>query len=133
MRRFLRFYALLTLLSSMTGCAAGTQGGPERSQSSRAPISIEEIQSLPTQYTAHDAVQRLRPRWMRPRGPASFAGTAPVVVFMDNVRVGGLDFLTSIPLERVSEIRYFDASDATNRWGTGLAGGAIEVITARGR
>ena len=48
---------------------------------------------------------------------------------MDNVRMGGVDFLLNIPLDRVTEIRYFDASDATTKWGTGVAGGAIEVIT----
>ncbi len=129
MQRFLKHYTVVAMLFFSFACASSTQGGTTRSRSSRAPISTEELTALPTGYTAFDAVQRLRPRWLRPRGPASFSGNAPVIVFMDNVRAGGVDILTSIPLERVNTIRFFDAADATNRWGTGLAGGAIEVLT----
>ena len=86
-----------------------------------------------TPGNAYEVVQRLRPRWLRPRGPASFQGSAPVIVFLDNVHSGTVEFLYGIPVEIISEIRFFDASDATNRWGTGLAGGAIEVLTMRSR
>jgi hypothetical protein len=78
------------LLFFVCSCAASTQGSTERSRSSRAPISMEEIQDLPMQYTVYEAVQRLRPRWLRPRGPASFSGAAPVMVFLDAVKVGGV-------------------------------------------
>jgi len=133
MRRLRRITTLLILLSLTVSCAAGTQGSTERSRSSRDPITIEEIRSVQSLINAYEVVQRLRPRWLRPRGPASFSGTAPVIVFVDNVRAGGVDFLYGIPVERITEIRGFDASDATNRWGTGLAGGAIEVITMGSR
>ena len=116
-----------------TSCAAGTQGAAGRSRSSRDPITTEEMQTLATPGNAYEVVQRLRPRWLRPRGPASFQGSAPVVVFVDNVHSGTVEFLYGIPVEIITQIRFFDASDATNRWGTGLAGGVIEVITRGGR
>ncbi len=125
----LRFYTVMAMVFFAFACAGSTQGGTESSPSSRDPITGDELESLPAQYSAYEAVQRLRGRWLRPRGPASFSGNAPVIVFMDNVRLGGVDVLMGIPLERVDTIRFFDAADATNRWGTGLAGGAIEVIT----
>jgi len=129
--RLYRLVSVLVVLLIATSCAAGTQRASERSRSSRDPITIEEIQSASTLANAYEIVQRLRARWLRPRGPASFQGTAPVIVFIDNVHSGTVEFLYSIPVEIVTEIRFFDASDATNRWGTGLAGGAIEVITMR--
>ena len=57
------------------------------------------------------------------------SSAAPVVVFVDNVHLGGVETLYNIARERIKEIRYFDAADATSRWGTGFSGGAIEVIT----
>ncbi len=110
-------------------CAAATQGNGASTRSSREPITVEELVSHQRLSNALEAVQSLRPRWLRPRGPASFSGAAPVIVFMDNVRMGGVDFLLGIPLDRVTQIRYFDAADATTKWGTGVAGGAIEVVT----
>ncbi|KPJ84342.1 MAG: hypothetical protein AMS18_16875 [Gemmatimonas sp. SG8_17] len=125
--------ALVAILCVTASCAAGTQGSAERTRSSRAPITVEELASHQRLSNAYEAVQNLRPRWLRARGPASFSGAAPVIVYMDNVRAGGVDFLLGIPLDRVSEIRFFDAADATTRWGTGVAGGVIEVITATSR
>ena len=56
-----------------------------------------------------------------------------MVVFVDNVHIGEVESLYNIARERITEIRYFDAADATSRWGTGYSGGAIEVITGGGR
>ena len=57
------------------------------------------------------------------------SSSAPVVVFLDNVHFGGVETLYNISIERITMIRYFDAADATGRWGTGFSGGAIEVLT----
>ena len=39
-----------------------------------------------------------------------------------------LQCLDSYPIERVFEVRSFNARDATQRWGTGHTGGVIEII-----
>jgi hypothetical protein len=39
--------------------------------------------------------------------------------------------LSTIPANRVREIRYINAADATTRWGTGHASGVILVTTKR--
>ncbi len=120
---------LLALLFLTLSCAAGTQGTAERSPSSRDPITIDEIRSVQSLSNGYELVQRFRPRWLRARGRSSMSSTAPVVVFVDNVHFGGVESLYNISTERITEIRYFDAADATSRWGTGFSGGAIEVIT----
>lgn len=116
-----------------TSCAAGTQGTAERSRSSRDPITIEEMQSVQSLTNGYELVQRFRPRWLRARGRSSMSSSAPVVVFVDNVHLGAVESLYNIAVERISEIRYFDAADATSRWGTGFSGGVIEVVTGAGR
>jgi len=52
-----------------------------------------------------------------------------VQVYVDNVRAGGTDFLTARPLDGIVEIRYHNGRDATTKWGTGVGGGVIELIT----
>ena len=61
------------------------------------------------------------------------SNVAPVIVFIDNIQAGGVGALYDIAIERITQIRYFNAADATSRWGTGFTGGAIEVITSGSR
>jgi hypothetical protein len=64
------------------------------------------------------------------RGPTSFLepeGELPAV-YMDNVRYGDLEVLRDIPVNEILEIRYWSGPEATNRWGTGVVAGVIEVI-----
>jgi len=124
---------LLTMLFATVSCAAGTQGTGERSRSSRDPITLDEMQTAQSLTNAYEVVQRFRPRWVRVRGRSSMSSSAPVVVFVDNVHFGGVESLYNISVERISSIRYFDAADATSRWGTGYTGGVIEVITGGSR
>jgi len=102
-------------------CASGGQSSG-RTLASRDVITAQEVAdaSLSTQ-SAYEVVQRLRPRWLRPRG-----GVPAIVI--NNVPSGDLERLRSISGADVSEMRYISAQDATTRWGTGFVGGAIEVI-----
>jgi len=52
-------------------------------------------------------------------------------VYVDNVRMGELSALGTIPVEIVQEIRFITGTEATTRWGTGVAGGVIHVITKK--
>ena len=79
--------------------------------------------------TVHDAIRRLRPRWLRTRGRTSTRDAEPgMPVFIDNVRSGSTDRLESLPIDQVEQLRYLSPSDATTRWGTNMSLGAIEVI-----
>jgi hypothetical protein len=44
------------------------------------------------------------------------------------VRHGDIQSLRSILIEEIAEVRFISASDATTRWGTGHAGGVIQVL-----
>ncbi len=123
------FVLLLAVPVLMTSCAAGTQSAGERPRSSQYVLTSEDLAST-NELTAYDAIQRLRPLWLRPRAPSA-RGPAPIVVFVDNVRIGGVDYLSNLSLNDVEEIRFINPSDATTRWGTGVAGGVIEVTTKR--
>ena len=125
-RRLTLLFAVSTLALS---CAAGTQSDTASPRGSRNVISRQELADLPGQLSALDAVRRLRSTWLRTRGMAGMGSSQTVQVYVDNVHAGGLDFLQNRPLDGIVEIRYHSGTDATTKWGTGVGGGVIELIT----
>jgi hypothetical protein len=117
--------ALALLAFSMLGCAGATaQGGAGRSDI----IVAEQLRarSFPSVY---DAVETLRSNWLRTRGQDSFSTPTEIQVYMDNVRMGGVATLRSISPSTVTYIQWYNANDATARWGIGHGAGAIYVST----
>jgi len=99
-------------------------------------ISQEEIDPIRTEVsTGYDIVQRLRPNFLRGRGPTTLTNTsagpaAPVPqIILDGAPRGDVDYLKQIPAMTIKEIRYLNASDASIQFGTGYDGGAILVKT----
>lgn len=80
--------------------------------------------------TARQVIERLRPRFLRVRGPSSVSNPNAdrIVVYVDDSRMGGVEVLDQISVAEISEIRYMSASDATSRYGTGHAAGAIIIV-----
>lgn len=106
--------------------AARRSGDPNR-------LTLAEIEATPGLTTAYDAVQRLRPNWLRVSGAR--AGDGQIVVFQNTTRMGTVDALRQVSIEVVGSMRYLDTLDANNQLpvsGLGPVGGAI-VISTRGR
>jgi hypothetical protein len=53
------------------------------------------------------------------------------VVYIDEIRHGGLGTLHGIPASEILSIQYFSTADATTRWGTGHPSGVINIETGR--
>jgi hypothetical protein len=133
--------ALLALAAA--GCAtAGSSGstGASASQSS-APrrgganlITEEEITSAGVS-NAYELIQRLRPAWLRSRGTSSVNGSAgggdAPLVYMDASQLGDLSTLNSVSIQSIRQIQFLNATDATQRFGTNLTGGAIVITSKR--
>ena len=114
----------------VAACGGGSSQATTTSRTVRGPadvISEAEINAGVYQ-SALEVVQNLRPNMMRPR---SGAGAQPVMLYLDDVRMNDLNGLATIPANRVKEIRYINARDATTRWGTGHDSGVILVTTKR--
>ncbi len=111
------------ILLTLTGCASsgGSAGGG--GGGSGNTISAENLAGV-RDLTVFEAIQRLRPRWLRSRG-----GSPLPIVFVDGVRRGGPDELKSIPANIVTGIRFIDGRMATTRYGAGFGGGMIQVTT----
>jgi hypothetical protein len=93
-------------------------------------ITQDEIERV-TAANAYDAVQMLRPSFLRARGvPSSVSGQPDLaIVYLDGMKMGDVGQLQRIPTVGIVSIRYITAIDANQRYGRGHEGGAILVDT----
>ena len=114
-------------------------GAPLAAQRQKDVITADEIhQWKANMSTAYDAVAMMRPQWLRARELArlparreeSFQGT-PVNVYLNNQNMGSADFLKSIPVENVLELRWLSANETASRFGPTDGQVAIVVTLKR--
>ena len=124
--------AMALVLVACGGGGASTTAQPNtQSRPIRGPadfISEAEINAGVYQ-NALEVVQTLRPTMLRPR--TGGANAQAVMLYLDGVRMNDLNGMSTIPAERIREIRFINARDATTRWGTGHDSGVILVTTKR--
>jgi hypothetical protein len=110
--RALPFVGLLLPLA-LAACASGSgspaSGGPASARSGHSSITAEQLLELQAS-NAYDALQQLRPEWLR--GGTAFGGRpGVVVVYLDGNRYGEPLSLRQIPLEHITSMRYLNTSD----------------------
>jgi hypothetical protein len=142
--RFIRKTVLLVLGVMGSACASGGTGtgSPENPQPARRDqnvITAEELNADPA-TNVYDAIRHLRPSMLTARGAgvnmslttsANSSETGQISIYLDGAKLGGgTSTLGAIPISGIKEIRYLNGSDATQRYGTGNASGAI-VISSR--
>lgn len=131
MHRTVLIAAVTAGLIVAEGCSSAQRTA--RPARDRNVLTAAELASMPGE-TLYEGIQRLRPEFLRGRGQLSIedpSGSLPVV-YLDGMRVGGLDVLRTIRVAEVHEVRFYSAADATTRYGTGHPGGVIAVMTRRG-
>jgi hypothetical protein len=115
----------LALAAGLAGCASGGGGGASRpAGSSSTRIVRAELVPL-GQMSAYQAIERLRPRWLQSRSGDT------VVLYVDGSRRSNVRDLESMSIMDLEQMEYMASSDATTRYGTGHAAGAILVTTRR--
>ncbi len=117
---------LVVLLLPAMGCASTPSGRPAQN---RSLLSSEEL--LASGHSdAFSTVQSLRPHWLQLRGGTS-SRAETVKVYLDGSLLGGPDQLRQITTRSISTMRYYDALEATQRWGLEHGQGAIVVSTRK--
>lgn len=121
-----------------TAEAPAPAGVPTASAKRSANVITADELSQSSAQNLYQAIQMLRPGWFRQRTRTSMGGTArtggandPLVVYLDNVRYGDVNSLKQLTTTGVTELRFYDPSEATNRYGTGHSQGAILVKQTR--
>lgn len=121
-------HLILIAVAAILGCApAPVRSGTEVPRRANALTAEEIAAEHANTGTAYDAIARLRPNWLVPRGVAA-SGSEYAVVFVEGSQHGDLNSLRNIPAYHVAEARYYDITQAGARFGIrGGTGGVIEV------
>ena len=129
--------ALGMVVAFGAGCASR---GP-RGTADPDVITIDQIVKSKATNT-YDLIATIRPQMFTAHGapstrddqPTRLLGrhSPPVVVYIDNVKVGPVTELKTLGTGDVREVRYLSPRVATDRWGLNHAGGVIHVTTIQG-
>lgn len=129
----------------LAGCAPATaEGGASGGATTGATASgariranvltREEIEGSGT-TNLFDAIQRLRPQWLRNASQTSYSGGGTdLVVYQNTTLLGGLESLRQIAPGYAQTVRYLDASTAMNTLpglGSRRVAGAIVIELPR--
>ncbi|MDQ6690930.1 MAG: hypothetical protein M3Z18_10510 [Gemmatimonadota bacterium] len=119
---------LFALAASIACASATTTAGGVRHDSN--VITEQEI-SASAGSNAFEVVSRLRPSFLKSRGKSTVSSSASefATVYMDGQQLGGISTLRNIVASQVKQIRYYNLSDATTRFGMQNGSGVIEVTT----
>jgi hypothetical protein len=111
----------------------------------RLVIGEDEVRSSGT-TTVLQLVRAARPEWLVLRGINSWResavgsgedrtlrvipGEPTIIVYLDGMRLGGVDTMAGVPSESVTRVEFLDTHTAAVRLGGGHAHGAILLTTA---
>ena len=124
----MRKHVPLVLALALLLGACATNGASART--GRSDMIVQEQIAGRGFASAYDAIETIRGGWLRTRGATTLIGTeAEIQVYLDNTRLGGIETLRQIPAVNVAYIQWYNANDATARWGIGHGAGAIFVST----
>jgi len=130
--RTLRLIVLAGIAGSI-GCAPVGPSAGGSPTADRDVITLEELQGVPTSTNLYDAIVSLRPSMIRSRGQMTLSPgeSSYPRVYTDGQSWGDIDSLRSLASMTVRAVRYYSASEATTRFGTGHNAGVIEVLMKR--
>ena len=121
---------LITLLCAigLTASCATSPNATTGTAASRYVVTEADLANVGDE-SVYDALQQLRPTFLRSRDPQTSSNPVPtpVAVFVNGGRTEGLDALRSIRASTVKEMRFYEPQDANTKFGTGHNGGVIEV------
>jgi len=109
---------------------ACASAGSENGSPGRGDVITSEQMISANAQSAYDGVRKLRPNWFATRGPASINDSEPDVasVFLGGNQIGDIEALRNIRPDDIRELRYYEAGEASARFGMGHTRGVIEVI-----
>lgn len=79
----------------------------------------------------YQAIQKYRPRFLSGAGYSNpNSPNSPLVLYVDDVKMPGLDLLTQLRMTDVERIQYLTGAEGTMRFGMGHDGGVL-LLTRR--
>jgi hypothetical protein len=133
----MRWAAVVVISVSLAACSStsATSSDSRALKASPARNVITATEIVRSRVSdVYQAVTQLRPDFLRRRSSSATMTTMKanaVVVYLDEMPLGGEESLRAIPLERVRVIRFLSPFDADLRWGGSHPAGAILVTTLK--
>jgi hypothetical protein len=130
--RLLGLVLILAVSGGVTSCASTGTG--QKDDSRRDLLTREQIMETGA-TNLHDVVNRLRPRWLMVRGTRSFSMETEIVVYQNDMLLGGPDALKQMSPELAHEIQYMDGTKAIASLPGLMSGRHIEgaiIVKTRG-
>lgn len=127
-----RFVLATVTLLTLGACGPAPVSNDPFAGRNRSVLLQDEISSSRSLgANAYELLSQLRPEYLRNRGALSIKNNvqATAVVYVDGTKYGDLESLRNVNAEHIFRVDYLGASDATTRFGTDHAGGAILIST----
>jgi len=120
------------MLAMLTTCLVASCVKPNTQSRSGQGNTTQVTQSelaATNSENLYDAIAKLRPGWLSSRGATSVTNASPtgVDVYMNGTLLGKADYLREVRLLDVSSVRYWDAGQASARFGMGHPRGVIDI------
>jgi hypothetical protein len=119
--------AMVLAIALASGACASSGGS---TGSSSGAITGEQLMAT-NQSNLYQALQSIRPQWLRSRGSASVSAPTQVMLFVNEAPYGTVNDLSSIPIDAVMDIRFLNASEAGARYGTAAGAGGLLLVRTR--
>lgn len=127
------------LIAAFSACARNSAEAPPGNAAGTASrtsdiITAAELSAASVSSgDALEAVRRLRPRFLTTRGSGSIrvANAGQVHVSLDGGPLQTLSFLSRMRLSEIEEIRYLNASEAAQRFGTASGSGGVILVKSK--
>ena len=124
------YLTICCAIAAITACASQRAPDTGATPSSALGVMTESEIAESQASTAYDAIARKHPLFLLSK--VDLAPTAEREVYLNGIRLGGVNELRSIPAREVKEIRFVRAIDGA-AFGVGRSGGAILVVSKAGR
>jgi hypothetical protein len=89
-------------------------------------VTAEDLAEA-TQLNLYDYLVAERPRWLRGSAPTG-PGALPVLVFVDDTRLGGVQSLKTLSTNMVRMVRFYEPSAAQQKFSGRDLGAVIQVV-----
>jgi hypothetical protein len=118
----------LALALAMASCTPAQHSAPSTASDT---ITRADLDAAGT-ATVYDVVARMRPAYLRSRGPTSVVNAtarSAAVVFVNDAEFGDRESLRRFPASRIEEVRYYSGPEATTKFGSAYGAGVIALKT----
>ena len=130
----LQHWGVVLAIVAAGACGSRTANQPNQGgrQTDPSILTADELWNT-SESNLYDFIRAKRPMWLRAQKPTTIRRDAEggTVVYLDNIRLGGLEMLRQFAPNSVMAVRYFSPSAAQARFGTGHLNGAIQMSSRR--